>query len=91
MEDTPVPTAMTTPSVLVRVDVLGHGLAGEESYSTLIVLSEVEFSEGMHVAETIHRAERLRGLRDARVVDVRRVTSAMRAHRPLRMRGTGRR
>lgn len=91
MEDTPVPTTMTTSSVIVRVDVLGHGLAGEESFSTLIVLSEAEFSEGKHIAEAIHRAERLRGLRSARVVDVRRVTSAMRPHRPLRTRGTGRR
>ena len=91
MEDTPVPTDMTTPSVIVRIDVLGRGLAGEESYSTLIVLSEVEFSEGRHVTEAIHRAEQLRGLRDARVVDVRRVTSSMRPHRPLRTRSAGQR
>lgn len=77
---------MTTPCLIVRIDVLGHGLAGEESYSTLIVLSEVEFKEGRHLTEAIHRAECLRGLRDARVVDVRRVSSVVRPHRPLRTR-----
>jgi hypothetical protein len=80
---------MTTPCLVVRIDVLGHGLAGEERYSTLIVLSEAEFNEGKHLAEALHRAERLRGLERARVVDVRRVTSAVRPHRPLRARATG--
>lgn len=55
------------------VTVEGTGLAGIERFSTLLIVPAGDAAQASH-DEAIHRA-RLRGLTDARIVEVRRVSS----------------
>lgn len=82
--DTPVPTPMTTPHVVLRVIVTGRmpSSTAEQRLSTLLIVSEQEYRAGCHLDEALHRASLL-GIADARVAEVRQVASTFRTARPL--------
>ena len=90
--DTPAPTAMSAPHVVLRVIVTGRmsSSAAEQRLSTLVIVSEQEYRTGRHLDEALHRASVI-GINDAHVVEVRQVASTLRAVRPLPRRSRPRR